>query len=241
MKKITTGILLFCLSISLFAGNMHYYYGYENRYALSVGTGYDYYKIEKKDTNGNYKPDLTINGMTVNVKVEMPLRSLSGLSLFMDTSFMIPSTSYFNSATNPEALSDSTYLSGLATEDGILNYLLMDNNIGINMLGTINSSLFVYLGGGLDVMIGHSYYEYNDGSLNQTMSTGYIGLGFFQSIGMYYEFTNNIALNVGINISYDLWIYQYLRDSSDSSNNMFEKIDAKGTNYLGKMMLTYNF
>jgi hypothetical protein len=71
--------------------------------------------------------------------------------------------------------------------------------------------------------------------------SGYIGIGFFQSIGVYYEFTDNIALNVGLNTSYDLWIYNYQKSSADSSLNKFDKLDAKGNNYIGRVMLTYNF
>jgi hypothetical protein len=154
---------------------------------------------------------------------------------------MIPSTSYFNSKTEPLALGESTYLSNLAAANGDLNYILVNNNLGINMLETIMPSFFLYFGGGIEFMLGHSYYEYNDGLSDQTIMSGYIGIGFFQSIGVYYEFTDNIALNVGLNTSYDLWIYNYQKSSADSSLNKFDKLDAKGNNYIGRVMLTYNF
>ncbi len=241
MKKTIIMILLLCFSVSLFAGNMFYYYGYENRYAVSIGAGYDYYNMELKDANGNYQPLFTINGMTANIKAEMPLRSMSGISLFLDTSFMIPSTGYVESSIYSGALHESTHLADIAQHDGLLNYFMIDNNIGINMLGSMTPSLFFYYGGGLDVMIGHSSYKYNDGSDDQTLKYGYLGMGLFQTIGMYYEFTNNLALNVGINASYDFLIYKYVIDSADSTSNIFEKIAAKGKNYAGKVMLTYNF
>lgn len=239
MKKLIAFIILVNSSILLFSGDINYYQ-YENRAALSFGLGYDYYNMEIKDSDGKYQPFFTINGMTLNIKAEKPLKTLSGISIFMDTSFMIPETSYLNSKTAPVALKDSNHL-GSIVNSGTSNFLLIDNNIGLNMLGTITPSFFIYYGGGIDLMLGHSYYKYNDGVLNQTLMYGYIGIGFFQTLGFYYEFTDNIAMNVGINTTYDLLIYNYQKGSSASILNKFEQVDAKGKNYLGKVMLTYNF
>ena len=242
MKKAIFLGLLISLSSSIFAGSMQYYYQYENRQAVSLGSGYNYYNMELKDSAGDYQPYITVNGMTVNVKAEMPLKSMSGISLFLDTSLMIPSTSYLNSQTNPEALNDSTFLEDkVNNHSGTSNYILIDNNLGINMLGTITPSFFVYLGGGLDFVIGHSSYKYNDGTDNQSLLYGFLGVGVFQTLGVYFEFTDNIALNVGINLSYDFLIYNYEKNSADSSSDKFEQIEAKGSNYLGKVMLMYNF
>lgn len=227
MKKITMVVSLMLVSISLFAGSTKYYYQYENRTALSVGVGYDYYSMNI--TEPGYD-SFTLSGPTLNIKAETPLRALSGISIFWDSTIMIPSLAYVDitSSYSPK-LSDS-------------QFFLMDNNIGVNMLGTINDSTFVYIGGGLDVMIGNASYKYTSTSSNsETYKYGYLGIGIFETAGVYFEFNDNLALNVGVSYSSDFLVYNYVNSSEDSSSNKFEMIDAYGTSYLGKLMLTYNF
>lgn len=241
MKKVLLlGLVLF-ISTTIFARDMQYYYQFENRSALSIGTGYDLYNMREKDSAGEYQDLFKLYGMTLNFKAEMPLRSLAGISLFLDTNLMLPSTSTLNTQSDV-ALEDSTHLQTLASNNtGSSNYILIDNNIGLNMLGTITPSMFVYIGTGLDVLIGHSSYKYNDGSSDQTLLYGYLGLGIFQTVGLYFEVTDNIAFNIGGNITYDFLVYNYQKDSSDSSSDKFDKLDARGSNYFAKVMFMYNF
>jgi len=241
MKKITMVVSLMLVSISLFAGSTKYYYQYENRTALSVGVGYDYYSMNI--TEPGYD-SFTLSGPTLNIKAETPLRALSGISIFWDSTIMIPSLAYVDitSSYSPK-LSDSQFLlSEIGISDDSSSYFLMDNNIGVNMLGTINDSTFVYIGGGLDVMIGNASYKYTSTSSNsETYKYGYLGIGIFETAGVYFEFNDNLALNVGVSYTSDFLVYNYVNSSEDSSSNKFEMIDAYGTSYLGKLMLTYNF
>ncbi|MGH4038111.1 MAG: hypothetical protein ACRQFF_09745 [Sphaerochaeta sp.] len=241
MKKITIVISLMFVSLSLFAGNMKYYYQYENRTALSVGVGYDYYSMNI--TEPGYS-SFTLSGPTLNIKAETPIRSLAGISIFWDSAIMIPSLAYVDiTSSNSYKLSDSQFLlSEIGESDDSASYFLMDNNIGVNMLGTINDSTFVYIGGGLDIMIGNASYKYTPiSSTSEKYRYGYLGIGIFETVGMYFEFNDNLALNVGVSYTSDFLVYNYINSSEDSSSNKFEMIDAYGTSYLGKLMLTYNF
>lgn len=240
MKKNIFVILLLLIPISLFASNNHYYYGFENRTALSAGIGYDFYKMEIGSKDDANKTDIILNGMTLNFKAEMPLKTLSGISLFLDTHFMLPNTSYIKSGSNYNLLKDSTFLKTLAgNQVGKATYQIIDFNLGMSMLGSINPSFLVYYGGGLDILVANGCYKYKDST--QTLLYGYMGLGFFQTVGFYYEFTDNVAINFGFNTSYDFAIYNYQKSSENSSLNKFEKINANGTNYLARLMMTYNW
>ncbi|MFA6864905.1 MAG: hypothetical protein WCS04_03835, partial [Sphaerochaetaceae bacterium] len=93
---------------------------------------------------------------------------------------------------------------------------------------------------GLDVMIGNASYKYTSTN-SETYKYGYLGIGIFETAGVYFEFNDNLALNVGVSYTSDFLVYNYVNSSEDSSSNKFEMIDAYGTSYLGKLMLTYNF